>query len=112
MRFSKYLIVAILTTIFLSGCSFFDYIIYRPDINQGNYITETETSKLQIGQTKEQVLYILGTPMLKSAFGDDIWYYVFRENPNHGHVRQMTYTLTFNRAETLIDIKSDSIPHK
>jgi outer membrane protein assembly factor BamE len=112
MRFSKYLIVATLTTVFLSGCSFFEYIIYRPDINQGNYMTQTETSKLQVGQTKQQVLYIMGTPMLKSVFGDNVWYYVFRENPNHGHVSQTTYTLTFNNSDILVDIKSDTIPHK
>lgn len=108
MRFSKLILMVITASVFLSGCSFFERWVYRPDINQGNYVTATETAKLQVGQTKEQVQYIMGTPMLTSVFGDNIWYYVFREQPHHDYVRQQTYTLIFNR-DTLAEIKTSEI---
>lgn len=108
MRFRKSVLIALTASLLLSGCTFVERWVYRPDINQGNYVTATETAKLQVGQTKEQVQYIMGTPMLTSVFGDNTWYYVFREQPHHGYVRQLTYTLIFNR-DRLAEIKTADV---
>lgn len=102
----RFIITIIISTLLLSGCSFVDRWVYRPDINQGNYITQEAIDKLKVGQTKEQVIYIMGSPMLTSVFGDDIWYYVFREKPQHGYVTQKTYTIIFNQEGKVIDIKT------
>ncbi|WP_392566083.1 outer membrane protein assembly factor BamE [Utexia brackfieldae] len=112
MRFIKYVLTAVLATALLSGCSLFNRVVYRPDINQGNYITQSEVDKLQVGQTKAQVVYVMGSPMLQSVFGDNIWYYVFREQPTHGKVSQVTYTLTFDNQERLTEIKTSGDPIK
>ena len=37
---------------------------YKVDIQQGNFVTEQETQRLQIGMTKDQVRFIMGTPLL------------------------------------------------
>lgn len=92
----------------LNGCSFLDSWVYRPDINQGNFITQSSIEKLQLGQTKEQVIYILGTPMLASVFEDNVWYYIFRELPTYGTLSQKSYVLTFGEDGLLSDIKYSS----
>ncbi|NRD73276.1 outer membrane protein assembly factor BamE [Shewanella sp. VB17] len=64
-------------SISLSACSVFDWLIYKPDIPQGNYIETQQVEKLRIEMTKEQVEYILGRPVLRDSFADDTWYYVY-----------------------------------
>jgi len=83
MPFRKFTSLAILTSILLTGCSAVDHWVYRPDINQGNYVTPEAIDLLKVGQTKDQVVFILGAPMLTSIFGDNVWYYVFRQQPQH-----------------------------
>ncbi len=61
----------------LSGCSVFDWLIYKPDVPQGNYMEKQQVEKLRIQMTKEQVEYILGRPVLRDSFADDTWYYVY-----------------------------------
>ncbi|MEI6859175.1 MAG: outer membrane protein assembly factor BamE [Shewanella sp.] len=61
----------------VTGCSVFDWLIYKPDIPQGNYMETQQVEKLRIEMTKEQVEYILGNPVLRDSFSDDTWYYVY-----------------------------------
>jgi len=50
---------------------------YRPDIQQGNFVSEEMLKQLQVGQTRDQVKFILGTPLLQDAFHADRWDYPF-----------------------------------
>ncbi|BDM65208.1 outer membrane protein assembly factor BamE [Shewanella sp. NFH-SH190041] len=61
----------------LSACSVFDWLVYKPDVPQGNYMEPQQVEKLRIDMTKEQVDYILGRPVLRDSFADDTWYYVY-----------------------------------
>ncbi|SUG51403.1 small protein A [Salmonella enterica subsp. arizonae] len=47
-----------------AGCSTLERVVYRPDINQGNYLTPTDVAKVRVGMTQQQVAYALGTPMM------------------------------------------------
>lgn len=59
----------------LSACSSW---VYRIDIPQGNYLEKKSIDKIQIGMTKEQVKFILGSPVLVDAFDSDTWNYIYR----------------------------------
>ncbi|QYK02459.1 outer membrane protein assembly factor BamE [Shewanella psychrotolerans] len=61
----------------LSACSVFDWLIYKPDIPQGNYMETQQVEKLRVEMTKEQVEYILGRPVLRDSFADNTWYYIY-----------------------------------
>ena len=61
----------------LSACSVFDWLIYKPDVPQGNYMEPMQVEKLRIEMTKEQAEYILGRPVLRDSFADNTWYYVY-----------------------------------
>ncbi|SPP31727.1 Outer membrane protein assembly factor BamE [Arsenophonus endosymbiont of Aleurodicus floccissimus] len=104
----KLLIVAAMSVVVLTaGCSIAERLVYRPDINQGNYLSASDLAKIQKGMTQQQVAYTLGTPMLKEPFGQQVWYYIFRQQPGHETVKQQTLTLTFDRNGILVDIKNN-----
>lgn len=87
-----------------AGCSTLEKVVYRPDINQGNYLAPADVQKIHTGLTKQQVAYILGTPMMDDPFGNNTWFYVFRQEPSHASVTQQTLTLTFNEAGVLTNM--------
>ncbi len=50
---------------------------YQIDITQGNIIEEDRVSQLKLGMSKEQVRFLLGTPMLDDMFHAQRWDYVY-----------------------------------
>jgi outer membrane protein assembly factor BamE len=73
--FNKVLIIALLSL--TSACSSW---VYRLDIPQGNYLDKKSIEQLQLGMTKEQVKFVLGSPVVIDSFEDDTWYYVYQFN--------------------------------
>jgi len=66
------LLTAVLTTVLaVSGC------LYRMPVQQGNFLEEKELNQVQIGMTRTQVRYLLGTPMVADPFTDSRWVYVY-----------------------------------
>jgi len=62
----------------LGACAPPDFMApYRIDIQQGNYITQEMVSQLKPGMSKEQVRYLLGTPLLTDIFHAERWDYVY-----------------------------------
>jgi outer membrane protein assembly factor BamE len=84
---------------------------YRPDVHQGNIITQEMVDQLRQGMTREQVRFMLGTPLLTSEFHKDRWDYPYYLNPRHGAVQSRRLTLHFkdNKLERFV---SDEMPHE
>ncbi|WP_337064406.1 outer membrane protein assembly factor BamE [Serratia marcescens] len=106
MRCKTLTAAAVVLVMLTAGCSTFEKVVYRPDINQGNYLTSTDVAKIQKGMTQQQVAYTLGTPMLQDPFGTQTWFYVFRQQPGHEDITQQTLTLSFDSAGVLTDIQN------
>ena len=68
---------------------------YRPDIQQGNFISREMVSQLKEGMTKDQVRFVLGTPLLTDVFHKDRWDYPFRMAKGNGEMTASRLTLTF-----------------
>jgi outer membrane protein assembly factor BamE len=51
--------------------------IYRPDTQQGNFISKEQVAQLKVGMTPEQVRFLLGTALLNDAFHAERWDYPF-----------------------------------
>ena len=60
---------------------------YRMEIQQGNYISQEMVSQLKPGMTKEQVRFILGTPLVTDIFHADRWDYIYFRD-SQGRVRE------------------------
>ena len=50
---------------------------YRLNIQQGNYIEADDVSQVEVGMTRSQVRFLLGTPMIADPFNPERWDYVF-----------------------------------
>jgi outer membrane protein assembly factor BamE len=51
--------------------------VYRMAIQQGNFLEPRLVEKLEIGMTRAQVRYLLGTPMVPNTFDTDRWDYLY-----------------------------------
>ena len=69
--------------------------VYKLDINQGNYLSQDQVNKLKVGQTKSQVVQLLGTPLIISAFRDTRWDYVYAFTRQGKVLEQRTFTAYF-----------------
>ncbi len=55
----------------LSSC------VYTLSIQQGNILDQKDIDKLRPSLTKNQVVYVLGNPVLDDAFSDDKWIFLY-----------------------------------
>ena len=69
----KLLLVALLfsSLALSSGC------VYRTAIAQGNLIEQEDLDQVEVGMTRNQVRFLLGTPMIDDPFHKDRWDYVY-----------------------------------
>jgi outer membrane protein assembly factor BamE len=59
---------------------------YRPDIQQGNFVSEEMLTQLKVGMTREQVRFIFGTALLADPFHGNRWDYAFRMAKGNGEI--------------------------
>ncbi|HEY2339063.1 MAG TPA: outer membrane protein assembly factor BamE [Steroidobacteraceae bacterium] len=74
-------LATLLAALALGGC------VYRVDVQQGNYLEGKAVDQLQVGMTRTQVRYLLGTPLVPDVFDKDRWDYLYyfrhgRHRPN------------------------------
>ncbi|SEN49278.1 Beta-barrel assembly machine subunit BamE [Halomonas caseinilytica] len=86
----------------ISGCSYFG--VYKRDLAQGNLVTAEMAAQLQPGMTRQQVVDLMGSPMLEAPFDAQQWDYVYRLDEAYGGVEQRRLTLTF-QGNRLADIE-------
>ena len=66
----KALNVALLALV-LSAC------VYRIDIQQGNLLDDDDINQVDVGMTRSQVQFLLGTPMVADSFHRNRWDYAY-----------------------------------
>lgn len=82
-----------LATLFLSGC------IYRPDVQQGNVIADSDLQGLHIGMTRDEVRSLLGDPVLVDVFDErrTIYVYTFKHAHQRMEEKRLVIYLSSNR---------------
>lgn len=84
-------IFLVLSILLLSGCG----LIYKLPTRQGNALDQKQLDQLQPGMTREQVRYLLGTPIAASPYRPDRWDYVGYYRTPRGKVYNRTVSLYF-----------------
>ena len=79
---------------------------YRVDVRQGNFVTQEMVAQLKPGLTKDQVRYLLGTPLVTDVFHVDRWDYVYRFQPGYGEITQRRLVVFFEEGK-LVRIGGD-----
>jgi len=75
----------------LSAC----HIVYKLPTRQGNVIEQKQLDQLQVGMTREQVRFLLGTPVAASPFENQRWDYVGYYKSPRGKVSSRVVSLYF-----------------
>ena len=102
---SRLLILGVACSL-LAACSSFN--AYKIDIQQGNVLTQEMVSQLKPGQTREQVRFILGTPMLTDIFHQERWDYVYSyRNGRTGEVETRRFSVYFGKDNRLMKVGGD-----
>jgi len=74
---------------------------YKPDIQQGNIITQTQVNKLKKGMSKNQVITALGTPVVENGFYRNQLIYVSTYQPGHGKYTVKRLVLHFKQGKLI-----------
>ena len=111
-------VVAAAMVAVLSGCAAVDQFRedpptwltpYRPDIGQGNFISQDMVERLSQGMAREQVRAILGTPLLVDPFRDNRWEYVFDIRRGDGQRERRRFFVRFD-GDRLVEWGGDPLP--
>lgn len=70
----------IASTMFLAACGVLTP--YQAELKEGNAVLPAQLEQLEVGQNKEQVRFILGTPMLSPERLENRWIYPIYDDDN------------------------------
>ncbi|MFQ5547347.1 MAG: outer membrane protein assembly factor BamE [Woeseia sp.] len=51
--------------------------VYQASLSQGNFLKQEDLDQVDVGMTRSQVRFLLGTPMIDDPFHEDRWDYVY-----------------------------------
>ena len=97
----------------LIGCVMQDGCVYRLSIQQGNFLEPRLVDKLEIGMTRAQVRYLLGTPMVPNTFDTDRWDYLYYLKKGRVHApvqRRLTVFFTADKVARVEKEGADIAP--
>ncbi len=91
----------IYSILFLSGCA-----IHKVDVQQGNITDTTLIKQLKLGMNKKQIKFILGEPLVTSAFSNNNWSYIYYSQPGDGSRPESKHLSLLFENDTLAQIKN------
>lgn len=84
--------------------------VHKVDVPQGNVVEQDQINQLRPGMNKQQVRFVMGTPMLDDSFHANRWDYIFRFKPGYGDIDYKQATLYFNNDDKLVNIQGTFRP--
>ena len=86
-RTVMFLLVLLIST----GCN----LLYKQNVQQGNAMDQDDLDQLELGMTRNQVTFLLGTPAVQDPFHADRWDYVQTFSRRGGKPIERKITLLF-----------------
>ena len=109
MTKTNFSLILILSLVVLAGCSGRLFTVHKIDVQQGNAIDPVKVEKLEIGMNKEQVKFLMGSPLVTDVFHPDRWDYVYHLIPDYGDTERYHLTVFFEGG-TVTNIEKNEIP--
>ncbi|AAF40661.1 TPA: outer membrane protein assembly factor BamE [Neisseria meningitidis] len=106
---NKTLILALSALLGLAACSAERVSLfpsYKLKIIQGNELEPRAVAALRPGMTKDQVLLLLGSPILRDAFHTDRWDYTFNTSRN-GIIKERSNLTVYFENGVLVRTEGD-----
>ena len=83
--------------------------VYKIGIAQGNIITQEMVDQLRPGMSKRQVVFVMGTPLVRDPYHQDRWDYIYNFQPGGG-VRGQERISVFFIDDELVKFSGDFAP--
>ena len=91
----------VLAALALAAC------VYRIDIQQGNLLDEDDINKVDLGMTRSQVQFLLGTPMVSDSFHRDRWDYAYYYRRGRSHDADRRWVVVYFENDRVQRIERD-----
>ncbi|HLM52045.1 MAG TPA: outer membrane protein assembly factor BamE [Pseudoxanthomonas sp.] len=101
----KLLLVAALAFL-TAGCG----ILYKQPIYQGNLIESSNAEQLAVGQSKQQVIALLGTPSIADPFHAQRWDYTASQRTNRRGTTEIKNLTVFFAGDTVASWEGEYFP--
>ena len=89
-------LLVVLAALAITGCAnLFEPIVYKLPTRQGNVIEQKQLDQLKLGMNRDQVKFLLGTPIAASPFRSDRWDYLGYYKGPRGKAASRTVSLYF-----------------
>lgn len=105
-RIFRSLAIALPFVVILAGCTGFPY---KLDVPQGNLVSTEQLGKLEIGMTRNQVRFVLGTPLVTDPFHSDRWDYFYSLRHDDKVTTTKRITIVFTN-DALSAVNGDDVP--
>ncbi len=93
----------VLGLVTVSGCS-----TYRPELRQGQVVKTEDVEKVTVGMSAQEVLDILGTPLVTDVFNNQRWDYVYvTYDDRHNMTGRSRVTIFFTDDGAVNEIETD-----
>ncbi|HEX5420810.1 MAG TPA: outer membrane protein assembly factor BamE [Gammaproteobacteria bacterium] len=91
--------LALIAAAFLSsGC------VYRMDVQQGNLVDPANLAKVDVGMTRSQVQFLLGTPMIADSFHQNRWDYPYYLRMSRGQKVRKSWFIVYFKDDRVVRI--------
>lgn len=85
----------------LSAC------VYRVDVQQGNLLEDSDIDAVQIGMTRSQVRFLLGTPVIEDSFHQDRWDYIYYFRQGRQRIADRSWLIVYFDGDQVSRILKD-----
>lgn len=96
-------LLLITITILFSAC------VYEVDVQQGNKLEPQDIEAVEVGMTRNQIRYLLGTPVVNNLFDNDRWDYVYYFKKGRNRNPERRWIVIWFEGETVTEIQRDLI---
>ena len=83
--------------------------VYRIDIQQGNLLEESLIEQVEVGMTRSQVQFLLGTPMVSDSFHRNRWDYTYYLKRGRSRDVERRWFIVFFQEDTVVRMDRDAI---
>jgi outer membrane protein assembly factor BamE len=78
--------------------------VYHMDIQQGNLVDPANLSKVDVGMTRSQVQFLLGTPMIADSFHQNRWDYPYYLETGHTQKAKKSWFIVYFKDDRVVRI--------
>ncbi len=77
---------------------------YMMEVDQGNYITESQFKQLKVGMTKDQVTFVIGHPLTQYMFDLNRWDFIYQDYQNEQLEKSYMISTFFDKKNIVTSI--------